>query len=70
MEKEARTGGLEGGAGRGRSMGVSRAMHMSGERAGAAAAEAAGPGWMQLWAENVAPAQQGEESLSPFFQQI
>ena len=40
---------------------------MSGERAGATVAEAAGPGRMQLWAENEAPAQQGEESLSPFF---
>ena len=40
---------------------------MSGERAGAAATEAMGPGRMQLWAGNEAPTQQGEESLSPFF---
>ena len=41
--------------------------HVSGERVGAAAVKAAGPGWIQLWAGNEAPAQQGEESLSPFF---
>ena len=41
--------------------------HVSGERVRAAAAEAAGPRWMQLWAGNEAPAQQGEESLSPLY---